>query len=175
MEKKLKITKSQKAEYALLVKANMKRAYYTALGLLGSHDDAMEISQEAFIRAYNYYPKFDKSKKFFTWYYKILRNLCLNKIRDAKNRKESPYFDFIETADDAQNAEQNIEREELKSVLEKKLMELDPEDREIIAMKEFEGYSYKEISELIGVPVGTVMSRLFYARKKLAGKMKSYI
>lgn len=174
MKEKLRITKKQKDEYSLLVKANMKRAYFSALGILGSHDEAMELSQEAFIRAYRYYNTFDKTRKFFTWYYKILRNLCLNRIRDRKNRKETSFIDYKETAE-LTSPESNFESEEIKNILEAKLLELDTEDREILILKEFEGHSYKEISELLGIPVGTVMSRLFYARKKLAKKMQSYI
>jgi RNA polymerase sigma-70 factor (ECF subfamily) len=67
------IDHTAKAEFEKLVKANMKRAYYTALGILGSHDAAMEISQEAFIRVYRNFDKYDRQKNFFTWYYKILK------------------------------------------------------------------------------------------------------
>lgn len=174
IKEKIILSKSQKEEYSLLVKENMKRAYFSALGLLGSHDEAMELSQEAFIRAYRHYHNFDKTKKFFTWYYKILRNLCLNYIRDKKNRKESSFIDYIDTADSDRNAEEQIENDELKNLLEEKMMELAVEDREIIILKEFENRSYKEISELLKIPVGTVMSRLFYARKKLARKVGDY-
>ena len=77
-----------KSEFVLLMRSNMKRAYFSALGIVGSHDDAMELAQLAFIRAYKHFGSFDKDKNFFTWYYKILRNLCLNKIRDTKRRNE---------------------------------------------------------------------------------------
>jgi len=171
----LNITRKQRDEYSLLVKKNMKRAYFSALGILGSHDEAMELSQEAFIRAYRYFPTFDKSKKFFTWYYKILKNLCLNRIRDNKNRKETGFIDYKDTADSSLDAQENIEKDELREILEKKMLELTADDREILILKEFENLSYKEISELMDIPVGTVMSKLFYARKKLAKKMSGYI
>jgi len=76
------LSEKEKMEFENLVKANMKRAYFVALGFLGSRDDAVEISQEAFIRAYRNFKKFDSTKSFFTWYYRILKNLCLNFIRD---------------------------------------------------------------------------------------------
>src|SRR3989304_626021 len=87
------ISKKKKREFEVLVKNNMKRAYFSALGLLGSHDSAMDISQEAFIRAYRNFNKYDPKRKFFTWYYKILKNLCLNFIRDNKSRKEENYLE----------------------------------------------------------------------------------
>ena len=79
------LSRSEKMDFENYVKDNMKRAYYCAFGILGSHDAAMEISQDAFIKAYRNFKSFDRSKNFFTWYYTILRNLCLNFIRDSKN------------------------------------------------------------------------------------------
>jgi len=161
----------RKKEFEKLVKANMKRAYYSALGILGNHDDAMELSQEAFIRAYKHFYKFDPTKKFFTWYYKILRNLCLNRIRDTKNRKETELLEAVSKTEE-ETPDIQYEREEMKKKIEAALMKLKTSDREIIILKEFENYSYKEISEMIDIPVGSVMSRLFYARKKLASLLK---
>jgi RNA polymerase sigma-70 factor (ECF subfamily) len=161
----------RKSEFELLVKKHMKRAYYSALGLLGNHDDAMELSQEAFIRAYSHFYKFDPTKKFFTWYYKILKNLCLNRIRDNKNRKEITLLEEISESNN-ENVEESIEKKELKITVENALMELKESDREILILKEFENLSYKEISELMEIPIGSVMSKLFYARKKLAVKLK---
>lgn len=165
------ISQKKKKEFELHVKNNMKRAYFSALGMLGSHDAAMDISQEAFIRAYKSYNRFDADKNFFTWFYKILRNLCLNYIRDNKNRKEDVIFESC--ADVVSHSlQQEAEDEELIKLLHISINTLCPEDREIIILKEFEGYSYKEISEMLNIPGGTVMSRLYYARRKLAIKMK---
>jgi len=147
----------------------MKRAYYSALAIVGNHDDAMELSQQAFLRAYNNFSKFDPERKFFTWYYKILRNLCLNFIRDNKNKHY--FIEGIEykcESDIQSELERNEEIEKVKWALN----QLEHSDREIIMMKEFENYSYKEIAEMLDIPIGSVMSKLFYARKKLANKMK---
>ncbi len=163
------------AEFELLVKNNMQRAYYAALGILGSHDSAMEISQEAFIRAYRSFKKFDHSKKFFTWYYKILRNLCLNFIRDNKSKVDSKYLEQAKYTSDESNPAVELENEETREKLEKAMAELDFDDREIITLKEFENYSYKEIAEALDIPIGTVMSRLYYARKKLAQKLEKVL
>ncbi len=163
---------TKKQEFELLVKKNMQRAYFSAYGILGSHDSAMELSQRAFIRAYKNFNRYDRSKNFFTWYYKILKNLCLNFIRDNKNRKEEPILEYKSEESVTETPQDLVEKEEMKQLLQKALSELEFEEREIIVLREFEGHSYKEISEMLNIPEGTVMSRLFYARKKLAGKMK---
>ena len=175
MDKKLSartISKNKTKEFEVLVKDNMKRAYFSALGFLGSHDAAMDVSQEAFIRAHRNFNKYDTKRNFFTWYYKILRNLCLNFIRDNKNRKEEFFLESRKYEDSRNNPEQNLEEKEDLEMLHIAINQLETEDREIIILREFEGYSYEEISEMLNLPAGTVMSRLFYARKKLAEKMK---
>jgi len=175
MDKKVSaqtISKNKTKEFEVLVKDNMKRAYFSALGFLGSHDAAMDVSQEAFIRAYRNFNGYDTKRNFFTWYYKILRNLCLNFIRDNKNRKEEYFFESRNYEDLRNNPEQNLEEKEELKMLHIAINQLETEDREIIILREFEGYSYEEISEMLSLPAGTVMSRLYYTRKKLAEKMK---
>lgn len=166
------LSKNIRKEFEVLVKDNMKRAYFSALGFLGSHDAAMDVSQEAFIRAFRNFNKYDKKRNFFTWYYKILRNLCLNFIRDNKNRKEEYFFESRKYEDYRNNPEQNLEAKEELEMLHVAINQLTTEDREIIILREFEGYSYAEISEMLNLPAGTVMSRIYYARKKLAEKLK---
>ena len=155
------------------VKANMKRAYYSAFGIIGSHDAAMDLSQAAFIKAYKNFKSFDDTKKFFTWYYTILRNLCLNFIRDSKLKNRIVFDDQIEWKNDT-NHVYDVEKEELKQKLWQAIQQLDFDEKEIIILKEFEGLSYKEISETLEIPIGTVMSRLYYARKKLAKKLEVF-
>ena len=168
IEKSVSLSNPQKMEFERLVKKYMKRAYYTALGFLGSHDLAMDASQEAFIRAYRNFNKFDKNKNFFAWYYKILKNHCLNTIRNKKNKREESYIEIKNESDEADNPLQNIEKKESTKQLEDALKKLSFEKREIIILKEFEDKTYNEISELLDIPVGSVMSRLFYARKELS-------
>ncbi len=157
------------------VKTNMKRAYFTALGFTGSHESALELSQEAFIRAYKNYNKFNPDRKFFTWYYKILKNLCLNFIRDSKKLQNTSFLDSAYNLPASSTPLQDIEREETGKLVQDALQKLDFGDREIIILKEFQGLSYKEISELLNLPEGTVMSKLFYARKKLLKLLKGVI
>ncbi len=157
----------QKIEFERLVKKYMERAYYTALGFLGSHDLAMDASQEAFINAYRNFNKYDRKKKIFTWYYKILKNHCLNAIRNKKNKREESYLEIKNEKDSAENPLELLEKTETANKLEDALKKLNFEKREVIILKEFEGKTYNEIAELLEIPVGSVMSRLFYARKEL--------
>jgi RNA polymerase sigma-70 factor, ECF subfamily len=164
-----------KAElFEKLVKDNMKRAYFTALGLTGSHDTAMEISQEAFVRAFRSFEKYDEERNFFTWYYRILKNLWLNYERDRKRKKEIRFIELKKNIP-SENMEEKYDKRENEERLEKAIMQLDHESREIIVLREFECMDYKEIAVLLNIPQGTVMSRLFYARKKLAVIMRSLI
>jgi len=173
MKKEIKdpgLSRKEMMEFEEYIKNNMKRGYFSALGILGSHDLAMELSQEAFIRAYKNYKKFDRSKKFFTWYYRILKNLCLNYIRDHKKFET---IDFLELNEPDPSS--IVEIEEEKRMVEESLNELNIEDREIITLREFENLSYNEIAECLEIPEGSVMSRLYYARKKLSIKLKEKI
>ncbi len=168
-----KLSRSEKMAFEKHVKANMKRAYYSAFGIIGSHDAAMELSQSAFIKAYRSFKSYDNTKKFFTWYYTILRNLCFNFIRDSKAKNRIDFYDQIELKDDMNPAD-NVEYEEIKEKLWQSIHQLEFNDREVIILKEFENFSYQEISETLNVPMGTVMSRLYYARKKLAKKLEVF-
>jgi RNA polymerase sigma-70 factor (ECF subfamily) len=96
----------------------------------------------------------------------------LNFIRDNKNRKEEYFIESRKYEVSRNNPEQNLEEKEELEMLHVAINQLETEDKEIIVLREFEGYSYEEISEMLNLPAGTVMSRLFYARKKLAEKMK---
>jgi len=169
------LTSDEKAEFERLVKANMKRAYYAALGFLGSHDLAMDISQDAFIRAYRSFKTFDNRKNFYTWYYRILKNLCLNYFRDSQNKREVTYLENIKNMEDSETPGDFVEEEEVKEKLERAMQQLKLEDREILILKEFQNFSYKEIAELLNLPIGTVMSKLYYARKKLANEFERLV
>ena len=165
----LQVQRGDKNAYAVIVNTYKRPAYYSALALVGSHDDAIELSQQAFIRAYLSIASFIPGKNFFTWYYRILRNLCLNFLRDRSSRAQAfsrldSLFDAVDVDEDPSiTADHSILRDRVRRAIEK----LRPEEREIILLREFEGYSYAEISELLECPTGTVMSRLYYARKHM--------
>lgn len=168
--------KGDKQAYGLIVNKYMKRAYFTALGLVGSHEHALDLSQDAFVRAYRDIKKFEIGKKFFTWYYRILKNLCLNHLRDSA-RHARPFSEIGELAladvpDDSPDVAARVEVAEIREIVWRGLNSLKEPEREIIILKDFQNFSYKEIAEILQCPVGTVMSRLYSARKALKSKLE---
>jgi len=159
--------------YRILVEKYKSQAYYAALLYTGNREDALDLSQEAFYRAFRAIKSFKLGRNFYTWFYQILKNLCINHYNRIKKRSIS--FSDI---DDTSNFERDtspiikpdeiFEDHEMRTVLWSALNRLKEEDKEIIMLKEFNGFSYKEIAEVINIPIGSVMSRLYYARQKLA-------
>ena len=160
--------------YRTLVEKYKSRAYYTALMYTKNRDDALDLSQEAFYRAYRALNRFNPDKNFYTWFYKILRNVCLNFI--TRKRENVPISDgtnpgAVLSETDGQ-PDEIFERNERSAAIEKALNHLKEKDREIIILKEFDGMSYNEIAEVLAIPLGSVMSRLYYARKKLLKELE---
>jgi RNA polymerase sigma-70 factor (ECF subfamily) len=159
-----------KEAFGKLVKAHMRQAYYVALGFLGNHDDALDASQEAFVRAYDAMSHFDPSKRFFTWYYAILRNHCLNMLR-RKSIQPIPFSGIDRETPgrlaSGEPAGDQLERSESHAVIWKAIWSLDPDDRQLIVARDILGTPYAMLAELLDVPVGTVMSRLYHARRRL--------
>jgi RNA polymerase sigma-70 factor (ECF subfamily) len=156
----------------------MHRCYYAALGMVGSPQDAEDLSQEAFVRAFKARARLDPERPFYPWLYQILRRLCYNFTRDTGSRRRK-----LERAGGWLVAEATVrasvddpERvratEELRDRLERAIDELPPVQREVFVLKEFEGLKYREIAELLDVPMGTVMSRLYAARQRLAERLE---
>jgi len=171
-----KILKGKKNAYEIIVKRYMKRAYFIALGFTGNHNDALDLSQESFIKAYRSLHKFDLSMSFSSWFYTILKNLCLNFVKKNKEIGKAPW----EIVDESKLKESlaplgEAQRREMKKILWERISELPVKEREIILLRYFQQLSYGEISKLIGCPLGTVMSRLYYAKKKLKENLKDIL
>jgi len=165
-----------KQAFGVLVNKYMKRAYFTALGFVGDHDHALDLSQAAFVRAYQAIGGFNPEMKFFTWYYRILKNLSLNLLRD-RTRQARPFAELgdatlLSMSDHSQDAAALAERNERKELVWKAIHALNPKEKEIILLKDFQELSYKEIADILGCPLGTVMSRLYNARKALKTKLE---
>jgi RNA polymerase sigma-70 factor, ECF subfamily len=148
-----------------LVERYQAQAIGHATGILGNREDALDAVQEAFLDAFQALNRFDLTRNFYPWFYVILRNRCY-KFASARARQKT---DNIEEAQILEPSV-TIPYEEL-LLLDRALLELDPEDREIITLKHLDGLSYKEITERMGIPEGTVMSRLFHARRRLRERL----
>ncbi len=164
-----------------LVTRYMRRAYYAALGLVGSHEDALDLSQEAFARAFRARASLDPDRPFYAWLYQIVRRLCFNFLRDRKTRltrlqEATPWLmDQAGTRAAQSDPGRSAERSELAALVEDAIERLPEREREVLVLKEFEGLRYREIAELLGIPIGTVMSRLYSARRNLALELEGVL
>jgi len=173
----LKIRDGDRAAFGALVERYMRRAYYAALGLVGSHDDALDLSQEAFVRAFRAREKLDPERPFYPWLYQILRRLCFNFTRDRRTRTarlEEASWGMAEGARARAQVDdpvRRLERRELRERLDAAIDTLPDRLREVFVLREFEQLKYREIAELLDIPIGTVMSRLYDARRALAAQL----
>jgi RNA polymerase sigma-70 factor (ECF subfamily) len=159
--------------FGRLVERYMRRAYMQALGLVNSREDALDLSQEAFTRAYRARHTIDPDRPFFAWLYQIIRHLCFNFLRDTKRRarvmEQEGTAWIVETARAASpGPAAALEQAEARRRVARAIERLPAHEREVLVLKEFEELTYREIAELVGIPVGTVMSRLYSARRRLA-------
>lgn len=166
------------AAFGSLVECHMRRAYRVALGLVGSHDDALDLSQDAFVRAFRARRTLGPGRPFYPWYYQILRRLCFNFLRDRKLRHgklatASPWLiDNAAHRARSQRPDRAAERTALRLRLTAAIETLPEHEREVFVLREFEGLRYREISELVDIPIGTVMSRLYSARRRLMNRLE---
>ena len=159
----------KKEMYKVLVDKYKNRAYYAALMYTHNRDDALDLSQEAFYRAYKALNSFDTTRNFYTWFYRILKNICINYTtrRKTHNQVSSDSEYSPELISREPNPEEIFEKNEQSEILWQAINQLKENDREIIILKEFQEMSYQEIADTLDIPVGSVMSRLYYALKRL--------
>jgi RNA polymerase sigma-70 factor (ECF subfamily) len=137
--------------------------YSAAYRITGSVEDAMDATQNAFVNAYEKLHTFDPSYRFFSWIYRIAVNQSLNLVDRRKNQTEID----DNTAVAKQGPVEVFDKAEIRGQLKRALLELEPHYRTVIVLKHLEGFSYREISELLDIPEKTVKSRLFTARQRL--------
>jgi RNA polymerase sigma-70 factor (ECF subfamily) len=151
--------------FEFLVRKYQREAYLHALTLLGNRDDAAEACQESFARAFASLPRLTELTAFYPWFYRILRNCCLNLL--DRRRTSTNYLRAAAGPDADANPtpEALVSRNEESARVLATLASLQIEFREILALKYLRGHDYETLSSLLGIPRGTVMSRLYHARK----------
>jgi RNA polymerase sigma-70 factor (ECF subfamily) len=154
--------------YKAIVERYMRRAYGIAITFVRDPQDALDVSQMAFIKAYKNLKRFDLSRPFFPWFYRILRNICLDYLKRASRTREVPLEDVSILSVEAQD-------HEMKQMLWQAIEELPLEQREAIVFRYFQDMSYKEIAETLDKPIGTVMSSLYYAKRKLRMTIRGFL
>lgn len=162
-----------------LVSRYHQKVYLVILGLLGNREDALEVAQETFLRAYRKIGGFRGGSSFYTWIYRIGVNLAI----DTQRRQKRNPLDFRDSMDGVFESQNEVARDpfaeehdrELREGLIKAINDLTPEHKAVIVLRTVEGLSYKEIAAILGCSEGTVMSRLHYARKKLQEKLSPFL
>ena len=154
-----------KDSFRYLVERYQHQAIGHATAVLGNREDALDAVQEAFIDAYRAIDRFDFERRFYPWFYVLLRRRCFKILASTVKRKtESVEGTEILAPQPALSIEEILS-------LEAALLALSADDRELVTLKYLDGLSYQELAELLQIPKGTVMSRLYYARKQLQVKL----
>lgn len=167
----------QTEAYGVLVRRYQDRLYPTVLRLTGCAEDAQDLLQDTFLRAYQKLGHFQGESSFYTWVYRIAVNLALSGRRRKKptlRLTSGPEGGPIETAADAHATDPSlpIERAERDRIIQEALNALAADHRAVVVLKEFDGLRYEEIGEVLGIPVGTVRSRLHRARCELRDRLR---
>ncbi len=171
-----KVVAGDTEAFEALVLEHQNKVYSLALRMVGNEEDARDMAQEAFIRAFNSLAGFRGDSKFSVWIYRLTSNICIDFLRSrAKKRTVSMTWaddeggeaGELEIPDETWSPAERLERSETRESVRRGLDSLSPQYREILLLREINGLSYDEISEALGIEPGTVKSRIFRARKKL--------
>lgn len=155
--------------YEVLVRVHEEQGVRMALGIMGDPDTARDAVQQAFIKAYRALDRFETGRRFRPWFLQILRNQCRDMLRREKAGFEVRRMDQVmaERIASPSNPEREHDRTAARETVWRGLGRISVDHREVLVMKELEGFSYAEIAEAMGIPEGTVASRLYHARRAL--------
>ena len=169
-------SKGDSEAFGVLVERYQRRVVGVALAVVHNQDDAIELAQETFVRAYENLSKFESRSSFSTWLYRIAANLAIDfwrrEGRHVVLHGEDADNEISKLPTTQGDSFKEVSRSELSARLKQALEELTPEHRAVILLREVEGMSYDEISDVLQCPRGTVMSRLHYARTHLRTILK---
>ncbi|MEA1898393.1 MAG: sigma-70 family RNA polymerase sigma factor [Bacteroidota bacterium] len=161
------VLSGQTQAYAELVGRHKEMVYTIAIGLLQIREEAEEVSQDAFLKAYQALSKFKKQAKFSTWLYRIVYNECISRLRKRKLNDISLDENRISISDSLIVEENNFNEEKKQRMLQEALMDLPKEDKAIILLYYFENLSIEEISVITALSKSNIKIRLFRIRNKL--------
>jgi RNA polymerase sigma-70 factor, ECF subfamily len=183
-----RVQEGDERAFRMLFDRYHRRAYAVAYGVVKNPQDAMDIVQDGFVKVHRHIGKFQGTSSFYTWLYRIVMNLSIDHVRRRKNAKGVEYDDGIGRADDEvagdgallprvldTNPAKTVIRRELLERIQIALDELPEYHRAVIVLREIDGLSYEEMSKVLDVPKGTIMSRLFHARKKMQAALSEYM
>lgn len=164
-----------------LITKYRNRVYALIFNMVHNEQDAWDLAQDAFLKAWKSIQKFRGQSSFFTWIYRIATNVTIDWVRKRKMEGGVEFDDTLNLEaepgsttlpkQEAAPAEK-MGHDEIRQRIDAAIKRLSPEHRAVILMREIDGLAYEEIAEALGCSLGTVMSRLFYARKKLQSMLK---
>jgi RNA polymerase sigma-70 factor (ECF subfamily) len=158
-----------------LVRRHQRRVYAVALRIVRRHDLADDVVQEAFVRAHQNLARFDGARPFGPWICRIAANQAVNRLRSPVAREQPLPEGHAETPAASPDPLTGVLEDEARRVLDAALGELPAEQRAVFVLRTVEELSYKEIAETLGIPEGSVMSRLFRARERLRAALQPYL
>jgi len=159
-----------------LIFRHRDKIYARAMMMMRNEDQALDLSQEAWVKAWQRLHQFQGDSSFATWMTRIVINLCLDQIRRQKKMRAESIEQIEEEAGGVErqmpvehvNPTEGLEKEELRKRIDDAMGKLTEAHRTVLVLHEFQGLEYKEIARKMGISIGTVMSRLFYARRRMA-------
>jgi RNA polymerase sigma-70 factor, ECF subfamily len=168
--------------YEPLVKKYMSRAQGVAMQFVQNAEDSCELVQDAFLKSFRAIARFDTTQRFFPWFYQILKNTCLSHLRRKKLARTYSMSGKDEDTEDMQVEDEStvhpaddMVRGDVRREFWRAYELLPPRDREILALYHFEQLEYQQIATKLGIPIGTVMSRLFHARRRLRERLEPHL
>jgi len=168
--------KGDMAAFEELVARHRDKIYARAFSMMRNEDEAVDLSQEAWVKSWQRLKQFQGESSFGTWMTRIVINLCLDQLRRRKRQRTESIEEMSEESGGVErqmpvvtvNPTERLERGELRKKIDQALGQLSHEHRTVLVLHEFEELEYKEIAKAMDCSIGTVMSRLFYARRKMA-------
>lgn len=168
--------------FRAIIEKYQGRVFAIVFGMVRNREDSLDITQDTFIKAYNGLAGFRRESSFRTWLFRIAMNLSIDLLRHRIRVRSGEYNDAVDMDEHApialspdhlkRNPGKDLERQQLYTRIMEAMQKLPPDHRQVILLREIEGLSYKEIAETMDIPEGTVMSRLFYARKRLQSMLE---
>ena len=180
--------KGDQAAFRELFDRYHRRAFAIAIGVVKNKQDALDIVQDAFIKVHKHIQNFQGTASFYTWLYRIVMNLSIDHVRKAKKGRDLDYDDKVGRGDEdvagdgallptilESNPRRTVLRRELADAIQAALDTLSEDHRAVIMLREIEGLSYEEMARVLEVPKGTIMSRLFHARRNMQAALSEYV
>ena len=171
--------------FKVLMQRYQRKVYAVAFGFLRNQEDALDVVQESFIKVHRYIGKFEGNSSFYTWLYRIVANLCIDHLRKAKRHrdvefddglrhdgKDEPPSDLVPHLGRFGDPSDMLRRKEILAAVEASLAQLSDKHRAVIVMRELQGMSYEEMAQAMKCSKGTIMSRLFHARRNMQKHLK---